>query len=167
MAGVFLCIYTCRQYTLRQREVFKMKLVLNRNEVLELKKLASTMGNICGDDVSRVMEMVDKQITTKKFIMSMVTGQFTFEVKEEFIVGLLNITNELAIECSPVLKACVNLGQALVPTFTKFAPQYASFMEQYRDDEPVKESNIVLQKHSSESDWKIKTIATKKTKEVV
>ena len=95
MAGVFLCIYTCRQYTLRQREVFNVKLVLNRNEVLELKKLASTMGNICGDDVSRVMEMVDKQITTKKFIMSMVTGQFTFEVKEEFIVGLLNITNEL------------------------------------------------------------------------
>lgn len=144
-----------------------MKLILNRNEVLELKRLVSTMGDICGDDVSRVMETVDKQLTTKKFVMSMITGQFTFEVKEEFIIGLLNITNELAIECSPVLKACVSLGQALVPTFTKFAPKYESFMEQYRDDEPAKESKIVLQKYPSESDWKIKTIVTEKTKEVV
>lgn len=122
-----------------------MKLVLNRDEIMELKKLASTMGDICGDDVSRVMEMVDKQITTKKFIISMITGQFTFEVKEEFIVGLLNITNDLAKDCAPVLKACVNLGQALVPTFAKYSPQYKNYMDLYEDE----------------------TVSSKETKEVV
>lgn len=112
-----------------------MKLVLNRNEVLEIKRLASTMGEICGDDVSRVMDMVDKQITTKKMIMTMITGQFTLEIREEFVVGLLNITNNLAKESAPILKACINLCKALTPTLVKYGSQYESFLEEYEEDD--------------------------------
>lgn len=134
-----------------------MKLVLNRNEVLEIKKLISTMGDICGDDVSRVMEEVDKQVTTKKCIMTMITGQFTLEIREEFIIGLLNITNNLAKESAPVLKACVSLCQALVPTFTKYNSQYKDFFNQYEEIEVTQASDK----------WSIQSITTEQVKEVV
>lgn len=111
-----------------------MKLILNRNEVIEIKKLASTIGDICGDNVNRVMDMVDRELTTKKFIMTMITGQFTLEIKEEFIVGLLTITNNLVKDSSPILKACVTLGEALSPIFMKYSSQYKQFLNQYKDD---------------------------------
>lgn len=110
-----------------------MKIILNRNEVYNIKKLISTIGESCGDDVSRVMEMVDNQITTKKYILTMITGQFTLEIKEEFILGLINIANSFMVESSETIKACVTLLHTLVPTFDKYTKQYQKFMEEYKE----------------------------------
>lgn len=121
-----------------------MKIILNREEIKSLRNLANTMDDINGIPVDRVKELVDQTITTKAYVVSMITGQMTIDLREEMVLEFLAITNSLLGESSPILKACFSLGQALAPTFEKYGYRYAEFFNRYSEsissNETVNES---------------------------
>lgn len=129
-----------------------MKIVLNREEIKSLRKLANTINDINGIPVDRVKELVDQTITTKAYVLSMLTGQITIELNEEMVLEFLAITNALMTESAPILKAVYSLGQALAPTFDKYGERYAEFINRYQSP------NLT-------PNWEVKSITTEQVKE--
>lgn len=112
-----------------------MKIISNREEIKSLRKLASTINDINGIPANRVKELVDEKITTKAYIMTMLTGQLTIELNEEMVLEFLAITNDLLGESSPIFKACLSLGEALAPTFMKYGKKYNKLVDKYSEPE--------------------------------
>lgn len=128
-----------------------MKIILNRGEVKSLRRLANSIEQIEGMPVDRATELVDKTISTKAYMLSMVTGQLTIELKEEVVLECLAITNSLVTESSPILKAVYSLGQALAPTFEKYGKRYSEFFAKYRECPSVPTANWEVQSVTTET----------------
>lgn len=129
-----------------------MKIVLNREEIKSLRKLANTINDINGIPVDRAKELVDQTVTTKAYILSMLTGQMTIELNEEMVLEFLAITNALMADSAPILKDVHSLGQALAPTFDKYGERYAEFINRY-------------QTPSFSPNWEIKSITSEQVEE--
>lgn len=114
-----------------------MRISLTRKEITAFKNLANTMDSIEGAPVSRVTEYIDKQMTTKAYILSMITGNLTIEINEDMLLEFLAITNAFMKESSPILKAIFNLGQALAPTTIKYSERYSEFFDRYTPTAPA------------------------------
>ena len=115
-----------------------MKLVLTKQEVKGFKTLIETMDSIEGmAPVNRVVEALDKQITTKSYIASMITGRLTIDINEDMLSEFLTITNSYMIESAPILKAIYALGQAIAPTAQKYSQIYGEFFGRYQETEPT------------------------------
>lgn len=129
-----------------------MKLVLNKNEVRELRKLANTIEGINGIPACRVKDLVDQTRTTKAYIFTILTGQVTIELNEEMVLEFLALTNDLAMESAPILKVVYNLGQALSPIFRKYEQKYDDLVSKYQTE-------------SHETPWSITSVSTETVEE--
>ena len=133
-----------------------MKITFNRQEVKQIRELIKTIENIAGE---RTEEFLDNfKITKKAYLVSMITGELTFDIKEEFSVELLQLVNGLASESAPIFTAMVGLVKALAPTHMKYAERFDDLFNRYADPiEPIQQ----VKKDTAPS-WDIKSVTVER-----
>lgn len=134
-----------------------MKIVLNKNEVRELRKLVRTIDNLDGVQTTALKDLADKTVSTKAYILTMLTGEMTIEITEDLVLELLDLTNNFILESTPIFKAIYNLGQALSPMFIKYGERFDKLIEQYQ--EPVATT-------APATPWEIQSVKSEQVQEM-
>ena len=134
-----------------------MKIVLNKNEVRELRKLARAIDNLDGVQTTALKDLADKTVSTKAYILTMLTGEMSIEITEDLVVELLDLTNNFILESTPIFRAIYNLGQALSPMFIKYGERFDKLIEQYQ--EPVATTAPSIP-------WEIQSVKVEKVQEM-
>lgn len=137
-----------------------MKIVLNKNEVRELRKLARTIDNLDGVQTTALKDLADKTVSTKAYILTMLTGEMSIEITEDLVLELLDLTNNFLIESTPIFRAIYNLGQALSPMFVKYGQRFDELIEQYQ--EPA----VIPTATAPATPWEIQSVKVEKVQEM-
>lgn len=109
-----------------------MKIKLNRQEINQIRELAKTMDSITGEKTGQFLDNFN--ITRKAYLVSMVTGELTIEIKEEFSVELLQLVNGVATDSAPMFTAITGLLKALVPIQKKYTEKFNDLFNRYNDE---------------------------------
>jgi len=127
-----------------------MKIVLNREEIKQLRKLANTLDSIEGTPVKQYLE--DFKVTKKAYVMAMITGELTIDVEPNMITGFTELLNNFMVEVSPFMTALIGLYKAMMPACDKYDSKFQEFFNKYRETPPTA--------------WEIKSISTERVEEI-
>lgn len=134
-----------------------MKIVLNREEVRQFRELSKTMCDIADERVEGFLD--NFKITKKAYLVSMVSGELTVEVREEFTTELLELINGVTSESAPAIKAIIGLIKTLVPTQMKYAEKFDDLFNRYDDREDLMES---VREVSRKNPWNVVSVKSEK-----
>lgn len=109
-----------------------MKIMLNRKEMKALKELANTLDSIQGLPTTQYLE--DFKVSKKAYVMAMITGELTIEIRPEMVSEFLELANNFAMEVAPFMTALTGLYKAMVPACEKYDNKFTNFFGKYRED---------------------------------
>lgn len=132
-----------------------MKIILNKQEVKKFREFIKIASAVSGERIDNFLD--NFSISRKAYLLSMVTGELTFEVKEEFVVEFMELINSLTSESAPILTAMVGLGKALIPTQMKYAEKFGEFFNKYNDSNELNEED-----ESQKPLWSVTSVSTEK-----
>lgn len=109
-----------------------MKITLNRKEMHALKEFANTIDSIQGLPDTKYFK--DFKVSKKAYVMAMVTGELTIEVRPEMVSEFLELSNDFAIEVAPFMTALIGLYRAMAPACNKYDKKFEEFFNKYREN---------------------------------
>lgn len=107
-----------------------MKIVLNKNEIKELKVLAERLNQFAEGNIQPLLNETFN-ISKKAYIAGFVTGQFIVTVNEEMICEVIQAQCNLLDKTAPVIKAIMNLIEVATPALREFKSDMLLINDKY------------------------------------
>lgn len=125
-----------------------MKLVLSRKEVRALRKFRDEISDLIGIANIPGVELLEKTISTKAYLLTMIKGELVLNVRQDVVPDLLSAITLFTSNNLDVFKAAFNLGRTLSDFQTRnngkeYPDEFSNFIEKYSEPHPPVNFRVV------------------------